>query len=113
MIDFDGRTFRSIANSPGGDVGSDTVFRYHQRDRIVWATYQGGAVEFGTLIAYVLDDGSLDMRYQQVLADGSIKTGRCRSTPEVTPNGRIRLLEEWMWTEGGEGSGHSVAEEMS
>ena len=41
----------------------------------------GGAVAFGTLIAKVLADGRLDMRYQQVTVSGAIKAGRCVSTP--------------------------------
>lgn len=93
-------------------MGAETVFEYRQAGNVVWATYRGGPVSFGTLIAAVQDDGSLDMRYQQVLGDGSIKTGRCRSVPEVLEDGRLRLHEEWHWTEGSEGAGASVVEEL-
>jgi len=64
------------------------------------------------LIATVDDTGRLDMRYQQVAIDGTLKAGRCISTPEVLPDGRLRLHESWNWTEGGDGSGTSVIEEM-
>ena len=111
-IDYDGRTFRSLSNSPGGDVGGETLFRYRQRGGIVWATYEGGAVAFGTLIARVLPDGGLDMRYQHVTAEGGLKAGRCRSRPERLPDGRLRLHETWQWTEGGEGRGESRVEEV-
>lgn len=110
-VDYDGRFFRSLENSASGDVGEGTVFHYRQRDRIVWATYEGGGVAFGTLIARVLDDGSLDMRYQHVASDGALKAGVCVSTPEILPDGRIRLHEAWRWTEGGDSEGRSRIEE--
>lgn len=109
-INYDGRTFRPVATS-GGDVGADTRFHYRQVGDVVWATYSGGAVRFGTLIATVSPDGALDMRYQQVAGDGTVKTGRCRSTPQVLPDGRLRLLETWQWTEGATGAGASEVEE--
>ena len=112
-IDYDGRRFTSIANSASGDVGSGTLFHYRQRGDIVWATYEGGGVALGTLIARVLEDGALDMRYQHVTADGVMKTGRCLSRPEALADGRIRLHETWQWTEGGAGDGASVVEEIA
>jgi hypothetical protein len=91
----------------------DTLFHYRQQGHAVWATYAGGAVQFGTLIATADDRGRLDMRYQQVATDGTLKGGRCISTPEVLHDGRLRLHESRNWTEGGEGSGTSVVEEMN
>jgi len=111
-IDYNNRNFRSIENSPGGDVDGDTLFEYRQKGDIVWATYEGSAVAFGTLTARVLPDGQLDMRYQHVAADGLIRTGRCLSTPEILLDGRVRLHERWRWTKGGEGEGESRIEEV-
>ena len=112
-INYDGRDFRSMANSDGGDVDAETAFHYHQRDNIVWATYAGGSVVFGTLVATVDVDGNLDMRYHHVALDGSFKSGRCRSRPEILPDGRLRLHEEWQWTDGAAGAGSSVIEEVA
>jgi hypothetical protein len=111
-LDLDGRRFRAVSNSSSGDVSEETVFSYRQLDRVVWATYEGGGVRFGTLIAAIRDDERLDMRYQQIARDGTIKAGRCVSTLEQLPDGRLRLHEEWRWTEGGVGSGTSVVEEI-
>jgi hypothetical protein len=111
-IDYDDRVFASVANSSTGDVGAATRFHYHHSRDIVWATYQGGAVAQGTLIARVQPDGSLDMRYQHVTISGEIKTGKCVSRPEILVDGRIRLHEQWRWTEGGSESGESVIEEL-
>jgi hypothetical protein len=113
VIDYDERVFGSVSNSDSGDVGTGTVFRYRQQGKIVWATYEGGAVAQGTLIARVQADGSLDMRYQHVTIDGAMKTGRCLSRPEILVDGRIRLHERWQWTEGGSEAGESVIEEVA
>jgi hypothetical protein len=110
--DYDGRRFRSVSNSETGEVGAETLFEYHQRGGVVWATYEGGAIRFGTLIATVDEAGALDMRYHHVNAAGELMTGRCRSTPEVLPDGRLRLHERWQWTSGDGSSGESVIEEV-
>ena len=112
-IDYHDRYFRSVSNTEGGDVDARTLFHYRHRGDIVWATYQGGSVVFGVLTAVVRDGGTLDMRYQQVAPDGTIKAGVCESVPEVLPDGRLRLHETWRWSEGGEGSGTSVVEEVA
>ena len=87
-INYHGRTFRSVNNSSNGEVDPDTIFHYSQKDEIVWATYQGGAIRWGTLIAKVNDDGCLEMRYQHINIQGQIMTGICHSTPEILPDGR-------------------------
>ena len=109
---YDGRHFRTVANTANGDVGSETVFEYHQEGDAVWATYRGGGVTLGTLVATVADDGRLDMRYAHVNDAGALMTGVCTSTPEVLPDGRLRLHEAWQWTSGDTSSGTSMLEEL-
>jgi hypothetical protein len=112
MHNYNARVFRSVANSDGGDVTGETTFHYHQRDDLVWATYAGGSVAFGTLLAKVDALGALDMRYQHVSVDGNFKSGRCHSRPERLPDGRLRLHEQWQWTDGADGQGASIIEEV-
>jgi hypothetical protein len=52
-IHYDGRTFRSVSNSPSGEVTAATLFNCHQVGDVVWATYAGGPITFGTLAATV------------------------------------------------------------
>lgn len=111
-IDYDGRRFRAIENSVSGEVGGETMFEYHQRGSVVWATYHGGAVAFGTLVATADEDGRLDMRYSHVNDLGVLMTGVCATTPEVLPDGRLRLHERWRWTSGDGASGTSTLEEI-
>ena len=113
MIHYEGRVFRSVVNSVGGDVSEGTTFQYHQRGDLVWATYAGGAVRFGTLLAKVDPLGNLDMRYQHLSVDGHFKSGRCQSRPEFLADGRLRLHEQWRWIDGAEGDGNSIVEEIT
>jgi hypothetical protein len=89
LIDFDGKTFR--APDMGGDA---PVAAYHQRGDLVWAEFAGGGVRRGSLTGLRHHD-SLELAYTMVLADGSVLAGHCRSTPEILPDGRIRLHECW------------------
>lgn len=111
MINYEGRKFISVQNSGTGEVGAETVFYYHQKENIVWAEYSGGRVVRGTLIAICNEAGELDVRYQHINNTGELMTGKCFSSPEVLPDGRLRLHEKWQWTCGDLSSGESVIEE--
>jgi hypothetical protein len=111
-VGYDGRRFRSVENSETGEVGPETVFSYSQDRDVVSATYGGGGVRSGVLIATADGEGNLDARYAHVNASGELMTGECRTTPERLTDGRLRLHEEWRWTSGDGSSGRSVVEEI-
>jgi hypothetical protein len=109
---YDNRRFRTKVNAGGGDVTGDTLFHYRQEGDAVWATYSGGGVRHGFLIAKADTEGRLDMRYQHLNEAGQLKTGICRSVPEELRDGRLRVHETWQWTCGDHASGESVIEEV-
>lgn len=111
-INYDNRVFKSVQNSETGEVSGDTTFHYYQKDALVWAKYAGGEIVFGQLIAKILPDDSLEMRYQHLNKSGELMTGKCVSTPEILENGKIRLFEKWQWTCGDFSSGESIIEEI-
>ena len=106
MIDYDGRRFR-----PAEDAGG-TVAAYRQRDDLVWAEFTGGHVRRGSLTGLRRPDDSIEFAYTMVLADGSVLAGECHSTPEVLPDGRIRLHERWERFGRNAGTGTSELEEV-
>lgn len=110
-FDLDQRLFVSAANTPNGDSDSQTRFRYRQRGARIWAIYSGGRVRFGSLVAVADREGRLDMRYHHVAGE-ALRTGACVATTEQLSDGRIRLLEEWQWTNGDRSQGRSVVEEV-
>ncbi len=111
-INYDKRVFRSVQNSEWGEVSGETRFYYHQKGNVVWAEYAGGEIIFGTLIAKVFPDDSLEMRYQHLNVRGEFMTGKCESKPEILANGKIRLHEKWQWTCSDFSKGESVVEEI-
>ncbi|HVF87905.1 MAG TPA: hypothetical protein VM866_09955 [Pyrinomonadaceae bacterium] len=111
-INYHDRFFALQSNSGNGEVGAGTVFHYRQKGDVVWGTYEGGQILFGTLVAKIDENGVLDMRYQHVNLSGELMTGRCRSTPEVLPDNRLRLHESWQWTSGDNSAGTSVIVEI-
>ena len=110
---YNNKIFRSVTNTSNGEVSGDTLFHYYQEGQIVWAEYSGGSIAKGFLIATLLENNCLDMRYPHVITQGEFMTGRCHSTPEQLPAGRIRLHEQWQWTSGDGSSGESIVEEIA
>lgn len=106
--DLEGKTFRSVQNTDNGEVGAETVFHYHQSGQVVWAEYAGGSVVRGHLIANVLPDGRLDMRYHHINRAGEIMLGTCLSTPGLAEDGRLLFQEEWQWLCGDGSAGRST-----
>ena len=102
-INYNGREFHPIANSAIGQVNGDTSFLYKQQGDLLTATYQGGLIRFGQIVGLVREDDSLDLCYQHLTEAGELRSGRCHSTPERLPDGRLRLHERWQWSDGGEG----------
>ena len=109
---YGGRLFRPIESSDSSQTNTDTIFKYEQNDDLVTATYSGGNIHFGQIIGKVDANGILDMRYQHVDRNGELMTGYCKTTPEILPNGKIRLHEKWRWTCGHRAKGKSVLEEI-
>ncbi|MEM7343961.1 MAG: hypothetical protein AAF485_06935, partial [Chloroflexota bacterium] len=112
-IQYHNRKFRSISNSGTGEVDNETIFHYRQDEEVIWATYQGGAIRFGTLVGTIREDSCLDFRYSHVNQLGEMMTGQCISRPEVLADGRLRLHETWQWTSGDYSAGESQVEEIN
>ena len=111
-VNYNNRRFVARSSTANGEVNSATVFHYRQQDEVVWATYEGGTIRFGTLVAIADAQGHLEMRYQHVNARGELMTGECQTVPEVLADGRLRLHERWRWTSGDRSAGESVVEEI-
>lgn len=115
-INYNGRMFRAVSLSESSQVDPDTIFAYHQRGTVLFGEYSGGAIEWGSIVGRVADDGGLNFIYQHISKTGELRSGRCESTPERLENGKIRLHERWQWHPAPDGSGgesgESVVEEI-
>jgi len=111
-IDYNNRMFTSAFNNDNGEVSDKTVFKYKQQKDIIWAEYSGGEIIRSYLIGTSDNEGKLEFYYQHINIRKEIRTGRCKSTPQVLPDERIRLTEEWEWTNGDKSKGSSIIEEI-
>ena len=107
---LDERRFRVAETGSAGEASAATVFEYHERDGVVWARYDGGAVRLGFLVG-TRDGDHLEFRYSQLNERGETASGRCSTTISSLPDGRLRLDEEWAW-ETRPGAGTSAIEEV-
>jgi len=107
-INLDGKNFCVLENSKTGEVSSDTVFSYHQKDGIIWAEYQGGDILKGNLLGKI-ENNNLEFTYQHINGKKEQKQGKCISVVEVL-NNKYRLLENWEWISGEKG--HSILQEI-
>ena len=112
MINYNGRIFVSVENTVNGEVSSQTIFQYKQINHIIQATYRGGDIIQGMLIGTVKEEGCLQFRYNHVNLRNEIRGGECISTPEILPDGRIRLYERWQWLDAENTEGSSIIEEI-
>lgn len=111
-MNYNGKKFKPVSNTENGETSEETIFHYRQVNDILTCDYSGGKIIQGQLLGLVDENGMIDMRYQQVNEKGQLMTGVCQSKPEVLPNGKLRLHEEWQWTSGDRSKGQSILEEI-
>jgi hypothetical protein len=111
-INYEGRQFRGVINYHDGDLTRETLFVYHQEGNVVWGECAGGGVARGFLVGTIGGDGLLTLLWQYASHDGRLVGGTCVSRPELLPDGRLRLHEQWAVTLGGSQKGSSVIEEI-
>lgn len=112
-LNLNNRLFISVSNTENGEISNKTLFKYHQKEQSVWASYSGGNVERGTLIGKFTGHNQIYFTYQHLNIDGEIRIGECKSTLEVLTDGRLRMKESWQWLNGDMSKGYSVIEESS
>lgn len=108
---LEGKVFHSLGNTNNGEVDKSTLFYYHQKGDIIWATYEGGQIRFGTLSGYMNSQGELFFRYQHQNLAGEFMTGKCHSIPISSGQAKLRFQEHWEWTSGDHSQGQSTIEE--
>lgn len=111
QVNLNGKQFKSVSSSKNGEVSSETIFEYHQDRNIVWATYKGGGILFGTLSGTIATN-RLIFTYQHQNLEGEFKTGKCESIVEGI-NGKVYLKEKWEWTCDDFSKGESILEQVT
>lgn len=111
-INYNNKKFKVVSTSGGGEVNDDFIFHYQQEGNVLSCSYSGGSIAEGMLVGSVDDDGILTFSYKQTNLRGMERSGICVSTPEILEDGRIRLHEQWRWTDGDQSTGTTTLEEL-
>ena len=100
MINLNNKKFKTISNSENGELATDFVFHYQQRDTILTCSYKGVNIIEGHLLGIVSENNTINITYHQVNNLGKLKTGTCHSKIVIQSSGKIRIEENWQWTSG-------------
>ena len=111
-MNYNNKKFKAVQNSTSGEVSDEMIFHYKQEGDVLTCQYAGKYIIYGHLLGLVDDVGRITMSYHQVNTKGELRSGTCISSPEIMPNGKIRLKESWQWTTGDGSKGHSILEEV-
>ena len=109
-VSLDGVKMRVVATAANGVVGAGTIFVFEQQGCVVTARYSGGRITAGFL-AGTWDGSRLAFRYVQVTDGDSIDSGQSVAHLTRSPEGRLRLEENFQW-ESRAGAGTNIFEEI-
>ncbi len=112
QINYHNKRFKSVSNTPNGEVSEQTFFTYYQDGNKLSGVYAGGDIVSGKLVGSIQPNGKLHFSYKHQNTAGETKEGKCISTPTRLADGRMQLHEKWQWTTGDRSSGESVVEEV-
>jgi hypothetical protein len=111
-MNYHNKRFKVAETAGSGEISDDFVFLYHQEGNVLSCEYAGGEIKEGRIVGSVDDEGVITFSYRQTNSKGQERSGICVSTPEILPDGRIRLHESWRWTDGDQSTGSTVLEEV-
>jgi hypothetical protein len=94
-----------------GEISSDTLFTFAQRDQLIHARYAGGTVRLGFLVG-TRTGNRLAWRYAQVERAGRLDGGHSLCELSALRDGRIRLTEQFTG-ESRSGSGTNLLEQIA
>ena len=96
-----------VDNSSEGKVNTDTLFQYSQKDQLIEATYMGGPIIKGYIIA-TLEADTLSMLYQCLTIDNELKAGQALAKVILNKDEKLELHLDWKWIGSHKGTGTSI-----
>lgn len=107
MFNLHHKLFRPVTNSEAGEVDNSTLFRYEEEGSVVTATYSGGSIRSGHIIARYKAFDELVMYYHCLTSTDALKAGKAIAKLSFTDNGRIQMHLHWQWLDENQASGVS------
>jgi hypothetical protein len=96
-MNLDGMRMCVSATAEQGVVSAETRLYFWQKGSLVFGRYNGGTVVRGFLVG-TLTEAGLVFRYAQREASGEIHGGRSVCELQRREDGRLRILEHFVWS---------------
>ncbi len=94
---LNGRKFVMVSSTASKvDPDSPTEFEYWEEDGLVWGSYTGDTVTLGRFVG-TREGERVSISYVHALVAGGTAAGRSDSRVENESDGRLRLVEEFMF----------------
>lgn len=107
IIDLNNKEFKLLKNSESGQVTSDTIFKFIQKENKFNGTYYDENIVYGSIIGLIENNQKIFLVYHCILNDGQIRVGEANVTSSII-NDKIKLEMNWKWITGG--NEHGISE---
>lgn len=99
-VSLDGRTFRMLSSTTSEvDLAEPTVFRYSEREGVLWGDYSGDTVIEGRF-AGVREGETVRLSYNHRSKSGALTHGNAVTEISRVDDGKLRLTEFYRNGEG-------------
>lgn len=107
------KRFRPVSNSKKGEVNEATSFDYTEYNGIIRATYQGGTIQSGHILAQWQNENRMSMLYHCLTKDNELKAGKAMAVLRKDADGLIEMDLTWEWLGNNGEKGQSKYKEIS
>ena len=106
-LHLEGRRFLAQANSANGTIDTETEMHFTQDADVILATYSGGSIVDGRVLARWVSQTHIDMCYHCLTASDALQAGKAKGHFDRTSDGRLAMRLDWQWLTGDRTSGES------
>lgn len=102
-----GKRFFAQANTANGTIDTDTQMHFTEDADVIIATYSGGSIVTGHVLARWSGEMRIDMCYHCLTASDAIQAGKAKAYFDRTSDGRLAMRLDWQWLTGDRTKGES------
>lgn len=107
QLNLVGRCFRAQANTANGTIDTETEMRFTEDGEVIHATYSGGSIVSGFVLARWSGEMRMDMCYHCLTASDALQAGKAKARFDRTSDGRLAMRLDWQWLTGDRTKGES------
>lgn len=102
-----GKRFLAQANTANGTINTETEMHFTEDADIIRASYAGGSIVRGDVMARWTGAMQIDMCYHCLTASDALQAGKAKAHFDRTSDGRLAMRLDWQWLTGDRTKGES------